>query len=189
MTSTATRSLRGFALALCFVMVIAPVVRVDASVARTGDVRASVTVGANHAPVELITIRVTDLETAEEVALATTDEAGTVVLPDLPEGTYHVSAVAPEGFVASVAPLVTVTGEATEVAITLAPAQDGQDAETECADGDDDCVAAAAAAAAAAGGGAGTGLILLGILGAAGIAIGIAGVVEQDKDDDDVITQ
>ena len=75
MTTNSNRSLRGLVLALCLVMVIAPAVRVDASVARTGDVRASVTVGVSSTPVELITIRVTNLETAEEVALANREVA------------------------------------------------------------------------------------------------------------------
>jgi len=193
MSTTWNRSIRGFALLLCLFLVVAPVVRVEAMAANTGVLRATVTVGTSHSPVELITVRVVDLETAEEVAVATTDEAGIVVLPELPLGTYHVSAVAPEGFVVNAGPLVIVSEEAAaEVAITLAPAQEGQDAETEddCEDGDDDCVAAAAAAAAAVGGGgATTGLILLGILGAAGITIGIAGVADQDGAGPDVITQ
>lgn len=192
MSTTWNRSLRGFALSLCFVMVIAPVVRAEVMVANTGVLRASVTVGASHTPVELITIRVVDLETAEEVAVATTDESGVVELPGLPFGTYHVSALAPDGFVASAGPLVTVNAEALapEVAITLSPAQEGQEDDDDCEDGDDECVAALAlAAAAAAGGGGGTGLFLLGILGAAGIALGIAGVVGPDDGGADVITQ
>lgn len=191
MSTTWNRSLRGLALSLCFVMVLAPVVRAEAMTPNSGTLRATVGVGTTHAPVTMVTIRVVDMETAEEVAVATTDEAGTVTLPELAEGTYHVSAVAPAGFVASAAPIISVAaGETPEVAISLMPAQDGQEGqETECADGDDECVAAAAAAAAAAGGSS-TPLILA-LLGAAGIAAGIIGVTSQDDGpgENDVVTQ
>lgn len=78
MSNTWNRSLRGLALSLCLVMVLAPVVRAEAMTLNSATIRATVGVGVSYAPVELVTVRVFDLETAEEVATATTDEAGVV---------------------------------------------------------------------------------------------------------------
>lgn len=185
MSTTWNRSLRGLALSLCFVMVVAPVVRAEAVVASTGILRASVTIAGSHSPAELVTVRVVDLESATEVAIVTTDATGAIVLTDLPFGIYHVSAMAPEGFVATAGPLVTVdaTAAAADVAITLAPAQEGDDQEEDEGEGDDEGEDDDDDAE--------IGLILLGVLGAAGVGIGIAGVIEQDKDEGagDVITQ
>ena len=172
MSTASYRSLRGLALALCFVVVLAPVVRAEAMTPAAGAIRASV-IATTGMSVDAITVRVVNLATAEQAAVATTDAAGNVTLPELPEGTYHVSAIAPEGFVASAAPLVELTsGVAADVAITLSPLQEGENEE------EDET------------GGAGLGttaILLLALFGAGALTALIIGI--NNNGSDDVVTQ
>ncbi len=106
------RGLRGLAVALCLTLVFAPVVQAEAMTnAAAGVIHGRVFLADSALPVIGVSVQVVDLESAEVVAEATTDDNGVATMPELPYGTYHVQVQAPGGMVASSAPLITIDAD------------------------------------------------------------------------------
>ena len=117
--NTWVKKLPGVAITLAFAIALAPVVPAYAYAlsAATGSVTGSVKAAHTGLALANVTVRVFDMDTAEFVAEAVTNDEGVLDLSDLPFGLYQVTVVPPEGYASAAGPLVHLSEENAEATV------------------------------------------------------------------------
>jgi len=109
------------ALAVAVVLSIAllPAAQAYAIGASTGVVTGHVKSSVTGTAIANVKVRVFDMETAELVAEASTDDQGSLDLSALPFGLFQVTVVAPEGYASAAGPLVSLTEDHPEATVAF----------------------------------------------------------------------
>jgi hypothetical protein len=111
------RKLPAVAILLAVTIAFAPVATAYAVTAPLGSVRGFVKAAATGTGLSQVKVRVFDMNTAEFIAEAVTDEEGKLNLAELPLGLYQVTVVPPEGYAPAAGPLVHLSDENLEATV------------------------------------------------------------------------
>jgi hypothetical protein len=111
------RKLPAVAILLAVTIAFAPVATAYAVIAPLGSVKGFVKAAGTGTALSEVKVRVFDINTAELIAEAVTDDEGKLSLAELPMGLYQVTVVPPEGYAPAAGPLVHLSDENLEATV------------------------------------------------------------------------